>query len=118
MKLIGNLIWFLLVGFLSFLSWAVAGFILCITVIGIPFGLQCFKIANLFLWPMGHTVTTHFSAHPIANLIWLILFGWEFCIGCVAAGILFSITIIGIPFGRQCFKLAELAICPFGAHIS
>ncbi len=117
MRLIGNLIWFLFTGFLSCVTWSLAGLLFCLTVIGIPFGLQCFKIARLLLWPIGHTVSTRFSAHPIANLIWIVLFGWELCIGYAVSGLLYSITIIGIPFGRQCFKLAELALCPFGAVI-
>ena len=79
--------------------------------------VQCFKIARLLLWPMGHTVTTHFSAHPIANLIWIVLFGWEMCVGYVVSGAIYCITVVGIPFGLQCFKLAELSLCPFGASV-
>lgn len=117
MRLIGNLIWFLFTGFFSCVIWSLTGLLFCLTVVGIPFGLQCFKIARLLLWPIGHTVSTRFSAHPIANLIWIVLFGWELCIGYAVSGLLYSITIIGIPFGRQCFKLAELALCPFGATV-
>ena len=117
MSCLGNLIWFLVTGLYSFFAWTISGLLFCITVIGIPFGLQCFKLAKLFIWPMGHTVQTRFSAHPIANLIWVVLFGWELCLGYVLSGVLYSITIIGIPFGRQCFKLAELALCPFGASV-
>ena len=117
MRFLGNLIWVVFTGLASFVSWTVCGLLFCATLIGIPFGVQCFKLAQLFLWPMGHTVHTRFSAHPIANLIWLVLFGWELCIGYALSGLLYSITIIGIPFGRQCFKLAELALCPFGASV-
>lgn len=117
LRFLGNLIWFLLTGLYSFIGWTLTGLLLCVTVIGIPFGLQCFKIAGLLLWPIGHTVQTRFSAHPIANLIWLVLFGWELCLGYVMAGIVYCITVIGIPFGRQCFKLAELSLIPFGASV-
>lgn len=117
MRLIGNLIWFLFTGLLSCIVWCMTGLLFCLTVIGIPFGVQCFKIARLLLWPMGHTVTTHFSAHPIANLIWIVLFGWEMCAGYVVSGAIYCITVVGIPFGLQCFKLAELSLCPFGASV-
>lgn len=117
LRFLGNLIWFLFTGLISFIAWTLTGILFCITVIGIPFGLQCFKIAGLLLWPIGHTVRTHFSAHPIANLIWLLLFGWELCIGYAVTGLLYCITIVGIPFGRQCFKLAELSLSPFGAVV-
>ena len=117
MRLIGNLIWFLFTGFWSCAVWSLTGLLFCLTVIGIPFGVQCFKIAGLLLWPMGHTVTTRFSTHPIANLIWIVLFGWEMCVGYVVSGVLYCITVVGIPFGLQCFKLAELSLCPFGASV-
>ena len=117
MKFLGNIIWFILVGLWTAIGYFVAGILLCITIIGIPFGMQCFKIASLVLTPFGQNVKTHFEKHPIANIIWLLLFGWEIAIGYIMAGIIFCITIIGIPFGKQCFKLAALSLIPFGANI-
>ena len=81
MNCLGNLIWFFFTGLVSWVSWSLSGLLLCLTVVGIPYGLQCFKIAQLIVWPMGHTVTTDFPSHPIAYLIWALLFGWEFFIG-------------------------------------
>ena len=118
MKTIGNIIWFIFVGLGSAIAWLLLGLLWCITIIGIPFGKQCFKLARLTLWPFGTTVDSDFSKHPIANIIWMILGGLELAFGYAIAGILFCITIIGIPFGKQCFKLAQLALFPFGAEVA
>lgn len=117
MKTLGNIIWLVLVGFISAIAWLIAGLILCITIIGIPFGKQCFKIAELVLMPFGARVETSFSAHPIANILWIILFGWELAIMYIIWGLILCVTIIGIPFGKQCFKLATLSFIPFGSKI-
>jgi len=116
MKLLGNILWFVVVGLVSFVMWILVGLMWCITIIGIPFGVQCFKIASFSLFPFGKTIQTHFDSHPIANIIWLILFGWEITVGYVFVGIVLYITIIGIPFGKQCFKLASISLLPFGAQ--
>lgn len=76
---------------------------------------QCFKLSRLAFWPFGTVVNKNFGKHPIANVIWIIFGGLELCIGFGLAGIIWCITIIGIPFGKQCFKLAGLSITPFGA---
>ncbi len=117
MKTIGNVLWFLFSGLGMFISWGFLGIIWCITIIGIPFGRQCFKFANLSVWPFGREAQTNFSSHPIANIIWFIFGGLELAIGFAFVGIIWCITIIGIPFGKQCFKLAGLALSPFGATI-
>ena len=117
MKTIGNIIWFLLIGLWTALSYLFVGILLCITIIGIPFGKQCFKLAKLVLTPFSKTVKSNFGKHPIANLIWLVLVGWGMAVGYVVAGVICCITIIGIPFGKQCFKLAALSLIPFGANI-
>ncbi len=117
MKLLGNILWFIFAGLWSAVGFFLAGILWCITIIGIPFGKQCFKIAGLMLAPFGKEVRTNFGAHPIANVIWIILFGWEMAIGFLISGIVLCITIIGIPFGKQCFKLTALALIPFGASI-
>lgn len=117
MKTIGNLIWLIVVGLISFVLWAMAGLLWCITIIGIPFGIKCFQIGAFSLWPFGTIIQTNFDKHPIANILWLVLFGWEIALFYLVVGILLSITIIGIPFGQQCFKLATLSLLPFGAKI-
>lgn len=115
MKFIGNILWFFLTGFWSGMSFLLLGLIWCITVVGIPFGLQCFKIAGLMFWPFGKDISTHFDAHPFANIIWLALGGLALSVAFLAVGAVFCITVIGIPFGLQCFKLAKLSAVPFGA---
>lgn len=117
MKALGNLLWIIFVGIWSSLVYLIIGLFLCITIIGIPFGKQCFKLASLSLAPFGINVSSDFSKHPIANIIWMIFFGWELACMYFAIGLFLCITIIGIPFGKQCFKLALLGLFPFGANV-
>ena len=119
MKTIGNILWFLLGGFLLALLWTLAGIVLCITLIGIPFGIQCFKNASLMLHPFGYDVTYGTMGIPsfLGNIIWICLLGWELALTSLAAGFLCCLTIVGIPFGLQSFKFAKLALMPFGAKI-
>lgn len=117
MKLLGNLIWIILVGFWSALIYFLIGLVLCITIIGIPFGKQCFKLATLSFAPFGNNVKSNFIIHPIINLIWMLLVGWGLAIMYTLVGVLLCLTIIGIPFGKQCFKLGLLALFPFGARL-
>ncbi|MBO5939456.1 MAG: YccF domain-containing protein [Clostridia bacterium] len=117
MRTIANVIWFLFGGLILGLLWCCAGLILCITVIGFPLALQCFKAANLSFFPFGKKVSSNFSEHPIANLIWLFIGGWGMAIAYLIFGLINCITIIGIPNGLQCFKMMKLAFFPFGAKI-
>ncbi|MCR5815252.1 MAG: YccF domain-containing protein [Ruminococcus sp.] len=118
MSTLGNILWFILIGFCSGLSWVFSGILWCITIIGIPYGVQCFKFASLSFLPFGKEVRYGGGAVSLlANIIWVIFFGIWMSIGYVIAGLLFSITVIGIPFGKQCFKLAKLALTPFGAEV-
>ena len=122
MKFIGNIIWIVLGGFIISLYYALVGLIFCITIIGIPFGMQLFKMAGLALWPFGHDVTPGANdggcLSLIMNVIWIVLGGIEIALMHVTLGIGFCITIIGIPFGLQHFKMALLALVPFGKEIS
>lgn len=118
MSLLGNILWFLLGGLMSGFCWILAGLIWCVTIVGIPIGIQCFKFAGLAFWPFGKEVvygggTVSF----LANIIWLIISGIPMAIGNAVAGLILYITIIGIPFGKQLFKIAKLSLMPFGAEI-
>ena len=117
MRLIGNIIWLLVCGLAGAVSYLIAGVLWCITIIGIPFGKQCFKMAALMLMPFGKEIRGNFGKHPIANVIWFIFGGLEIAIGYFVSGVLFCITVIGIPFGKQCFKLMRLSAFPFGASV-
>ena len=117
MRLIGNLIWILMGGIIISAAWLFVGILFCITVVGVPFGVQCFKFAKLNLAPFGKDVNIRFSQHPIMNVIWLLLFGWEMAVAYFFAGLASCVTVIGIPFGLQAFKLMALALFPFGADV-
>lgn len=121
MNLFGNLIWLIFGGLLSAIGYFVGGLILCFTIIGIPFGLQCFKIAYLVLMPFGKKViATNGSGGCLSilfNIIWILTGGLYTAFVHIIFGALLCITIIGIPFGRQHFKLAELSLSPFGKEV-
>lgn len=121
MNLLGNLIWLVFGGFLAALCYFFGGLVLCCTVIGIPWGLQCFKIAGFILMPFGLKVVSDSSNSgclaTVANIVWIICGGLASAIIHVLMGVLLSITIIGIPWGRQHFKLVELSLMPFGKRV-
>ena len=120
MRTIGNILWVIFGGIWLAIAYFVAGLVLCITIIGIPFGVQAFKMAGFALWPFGYTVVTKPSSgilEVIFNVIWLILFGWAIFVIHLLAGLVLCITIIGIPFGIQAFKLSVLALWPYGRAI-
>lgn len=118
MGCLGNLIWFFCGGLLQGLSWTLAGLLWCITIIGIPIGRQCFKFASVAFFPFGKEVQYGGGTISLlANIVWLIVSGIPLAVGAAVNGLLLCITIIGIPFGLQCFKIAKLALMPFGATI-
>lgn len=118
MGCLGNLIWFIFGGVFSGLSWVLAGCLWCITIVGIPIGLQCFKFASLSFFPFGKEVEYGGGiGSMLVNIIWLLISGIWLALEHVAFGLVFCITIIGIPFGLQHFKLAQLALMPFGSRI-
>ncbi len=121
MNTLGNLIWLIFGGFLVFIEYMVAGFLLCLTIVGIPFGIQVFKLAFLALWPFDKTINYKASApgclSTIMNLIWILVGGIWIALTHLAFGLLLCITIIGIPWGLQHFKLASLALTPFGREV-
>jgi uncharacterized membrane protein YccF (DUF307 family) len=121
MNTLGNLIWLLFGGFFSALGYVIGGFILCCTIVGIPFGLQCFKLASFILWPFGREAVSTSSSGgcfvTLLNIIWILFGGLWVAIVHVVFGLLLCITIIGIPFGRQHFKLVEISLMPFGKRI-
>ena len=118
MRFIGNVFWFLIGGFICGLEWVFAGILCCITIVGIPLGKQCFKFAKLSFAPFGKDVEFGGGAPSLlANIIWIIACGIWMAISNFIFGLLWCITIIGIPFGKQFFKLAKLSLMPFGAEV-
>ena len=117
MGCIGNVLWFIFGGFISGLSWAFAGCLWCITIVGMPVGMQCFKFAALSFFPFGKEV--HYgggAGSMLLNIIWMIVSGIPLAKSAVI-GALLCVTIVGIPFGMQQFKLAKLALMPFGSEV-
>lgn len=113
-----NILWFLLGGWLIFLAYLLGALILCITIIGIPFGIQCFKLSVLGLAPFGQEIRERDPpSGPLAiimNVIWIILPGLELALLHLVLAAIFALTIIGIPFAVQHLKMTRLAILPFG----
>lgn len=122
MNLLGNLIWLIFGGFFAAMGYLFGGIMLCLTIVGIPWGLQCFKIAGLVLWPFGKKVVSSGSGAGclslFCNIIWLLCGGLYTAVIHICFGILLFITIIGIPFARQHFKLVEISLMPFGKTVT
>lgn len=121
MKLLGNIIWFVFGGLILALEYVIAGLLLCCTIIGIPFGWQIIKLAGLALWPFGREVRnkeqTPGCLSTGMNILWFIIGGIWLALEHAIVGLIFFITIIGIPFGKQHFKLAGIALAPFGKEV-
>jgi len=121
-SLILNIIWFLLGGFIISFAYLLGGVLLCITIIGIPFGLQCFKLAVLGIAPFGVTIREREppsgALAVIMNIIWILLPGLELALTHLFLALFFAITIIGLPFAAQHLKFARLAIMPFGFRVA
>lgn len=122
MNFIGNIIWIIFGGLLIFLQYIIGGLALCLTIVGIPFGIQCFKFAILGLAPFGVKIKDRSSGtgciYTVMNIVWLIFGGIGLVLTHLFFGVLLHLTIIGIPFGRQHFKLMNLAFSPFGKSIA
>ncbi len=118
MGCLGNVLWFIFGGFWQGIGWFLAGVLWCITIVGIPIGKQCFKFARLSFFPFGKDVVYGGGVGSVLlNILWLVLSGIPLAVVAALNGIVFCVTIIGIPFGLQCFKLAKLALMPFGATV-
>lgn len=119
MSFIGNIIWFVLGGFIPAMLWLLVGLLWSVTIIGIPIGVQCFKMANLQLAPFGRDVAFDGMGlgSLVINILWIMFGGIELAMVNVVIGVIFCMTIVGIPFGLQSFKLAKLSLLPFGARI-
>ena len=117
MSLIGNIIWLIFGGFLAGLGYILGGLLLCLTIIGIPFGLKSIRLGVATMMPFGKAVEQTNAdggcLQLIFTIIWVVLFGWEIALAHLTGGLLLAITIIGIPFAKQHFKLIPVALFPF-----
>lgn len=121
MKTLGNILWLVFAGFWLAMAYAAAGVLMCVTIVGIPFGIQAFKLAGFTLWPFGRTVVDAPESGGflsfVFNVVWLLVCGWGIFVGHLMSGLLLCLTIIGIPFGIQAFKLSVLSLWPFGRMV-
>ena len=122
MSFIGNIIWFIFGGFIAGLGYIIGGLALCITIIGIPLGLKAIGFGFTVMTPFGKAVQPTDGGDGclalVFNIIWLLLFGWEIALVHIAAGLALGITIIGIPFAIQHFKLVPVALFPFSYKLT
>jgi uncharacterized membrane protein YccF (DUF307 family) len=120
-NLLGNIIWILFGGLFSAIGYCLGGLLLCLTIIGIPFGLQCFKLAGFVLAPFGKEAISNPSAsgclYLLLNVIWIFTGGIAAALTHIFFGVLLCITIVLIPFGLQHFKLIEISLMPFGKTV-
>lgn len=118
MGCLGNIIWMICGGLVSACGFFISGCFFCLTVIGIPVGIQCFKLAGLVLFPFGREVNYGGGLGSLfLNVIWLVLFGLPLALHSFVCGCMLCLTVIGIPFGIQHFKIAKLALMPFGTNV-
>jgi uncharacterized membrane protein YccF (DUF307 family) len=120
LRLLLNLIWLLLQGWILALAYLLAGIIACLLVVTIPFGIASFRLAAFVVWPFGRTTVRAPGAgvaSAVGNLLWFLFAGWWLAVIHVLSGIAFCLTIIGIPFGIASFKLAAVGLFPLGKRV-
>jgi uncharacterized membrane protein YccF (DUF307 family) len=121
MSIFGNIIWLIFGGFLAGLGYILGGLALCITIVGIPFGVQAIQLGVATLAPFGKEIKNSERAGGLLSLIfdviWLLVVGWEIAVAHLIGGILLSITVVGLPFGMQHFKLIPVALFPFNYEL-
>ncbi|WP_017973113.1 YccF domain-containing protein [Actinopolyspora halophila] len=120
MRLLFNIVWLVFSGLWMAIGYAFAGLLLCVTIIGIPFGIASFRMANFALWPFGRQLLEEDGAgvfSAIGNVLWVVLAGWWLAIGHIVTGVAMCVTIIGIPLGIASFKLVPVSLFPLGKRI-
>jgi uncharacterized membrane protein YccF (DUF307 family) len=121
MNLLLNVIWLILGGFIVVIAYFLSAVLLCITIIGIPFGIQCFKLAGLAVAPFGREIREKEppggALAVIMNIIWIILPGLELAVFHLVMALLFALTIVGLPLASQHLKMTRLALIPFGFEV-
>jgi len=121
MSFLGNVVWLIFGGLLAGLGYIIGGVVLCLTIVGIPFGVQSIKLGVATFVPFGKEVVERDHANStlrvLFNIVWLVLFGWEIALAHLTAALVLAITIIGLPFAKQHIKLIPLALFPFGRDL-
>ncbi|MCP9490219.1 MAG: YccF domain-containing protein [Solirubrobacteraceae bacterium MAG38_C4-C5] len=120
LRLVFNVIWLVLSGFWLFLGYALAGIVMCLLIVTIPFGLQAFKLAGFALWPFGRSVVFEpgrSGASVVGNVLWVVLAGWWLALLHIGSAIALAVTIIGLPLAWADLKLVPVALLPFGSEV-
>ncbi len=121
MSFLGNLVWLIFGGFFAALGYILGGLALCLTIIGIPFGIQSIKLGVASLTPFGKELSADAKTggllYVLFNIVWLVLFGWEIAVLHLTSAAILAVTIVGIPFALQHIKLIPLALFPFGMQL-
>jgi uncharacterized membrane protein YccF (DUF307 family) len=121
MSCLGNVVWMIFGGFFAGLGYILGGALICLTIVGIPVGKQAIKLGMATMAPFGREIVPTEDAglpsYVAVNIIWAVLFGWEIAVTHIVSGIVLGITIVGIPFAKQHFKLIPLAVAPFGRDL-
>jgi uncharacterized membrane protein YccF (DUF307 family) len=121
MSCLGNVVWMIFGGFFAGLGYIIGGALICLTIVGIPVGKQAIKLGVATMAPFGREIVPTEEAglpsYVVVNIIWAVLFGWEIAVTHIVSGIILGITIVGIPFAKQHFKLIPLAVAPFGRDL-
>lgn len=121
MNLLLNVIWLIFGGFIVVIAYLLGGLLLCLTIIGIPFGVQCFKLAGLAVAPFGREIREKEppggAVAVIMNIIWIILPGLELAVFHLLMAFVLAITIVGLPLAAQHLKMTRLALLPFGFEV-
>ena len=120
LALLGNIIWFVFGGLWLGFAWLIVGCAFCCTIIGIPFGIASFRIARFAFFPFGKDIVRRGSAGActfILNVLWVVCAGFWLAVVAVCEGVVWCCTIIGIPFGIGCFKLAKVSFAPLGKKV-
>jgi len=121
MSLIGNIIWLIFGGFLAGMGYIIGGLLVCLTIVGIPFGVQAVKLGIATMAPFGKDIVATDQAanfsNILLNILWAVIFGWEIAVAHLVHGLVLAITIVGLPFAKQHFKLIPIALAPFGRDV-
>jgi uncharacterized membrane protein YccF (DUF307 family) len=122
MSCLGNLIWLVFGGFMAGIGYILGGLVVCLTVVGAPFGVQAIKLGTVTMFPFGRQlIVTEEASQPLyvtLNILWAIFFGWEIAVAHLTSALLLAITIIGLPFAHQHMKLLPLSLAPFGRELT
>ncbi|MBC7236591.1 MAG: YccF domain-containing protein [Chloroflexi bacterium] len=116
MSLLGNIIWLIFGGFITGLGYIIGGLLLCITIVGIPFGLQSMRLGVATFAPFGKRVMaspTSYGLKVLFDIVWIVFFGWEIALAHLISALILAITIVGLPFAKQHLKLVTIALFPF-----